>query len=83
MKLKDIEVGQKVRVRDWDDMAEEFGYDCCGEIETPSVFADEMRPLCGKQATILSVNQAIIELDFGDITEETDWIFDADMLEEE
>ena len=53
MKFK---AGDKVRVREWDDMAEEFGVTKNGDINTPIVtFAQSMKRLCKKVVTIKCV----------------------------
>lgn len=45
-------VGDKVRVRQWGDMLEEFGKHIYG-IDTPKrLFAEDMRVYCGKIVTI-------------------------------
>ena len=56
MKLEDIHVGDVLRIRDWDDMLNEYGPDGFGGICTPKAFAKEMRYLCGKIITIKSIN---------------------------
>lgn len=53
MKFK---AGDKVRVREWDDMAEEFGVTKNGDINTPIMFSKSMRELCGKIVTICEVH---------------------------
>lgn len=48
-------VGDVVRIRDWDDMAREYGLRYDGFIECPKcVFNTEMRRYCGRQFTIKS-----------------------------
>lgn len=51
----DFYIGQRVMVRDWDDMMGEY----CGDprtIDTPLYcFVIEMRPLCGKTAQITDI----------------------------
>lgn len=47
-------VGQRVRVRQWDDMAEQYG--CAGNnISCDCVFVDDMRRFCGQELTITSI----------------------------
>ena len=41
------EIGQKVRVKSWDQMAKEYGV-TDGTINTPSSFIPDMRCFCGK-----------------------------------
>lgn len=51
-------VGDKVRVRQWDDMVKEFGYLCKDDtiINMPvSYFTNHMRQYCGKVVTICKV----------------------------
>lgn len=45
-------VGDRVRIRDWDDMASEFGINEYGEIPCKYTFAREMRDFCGQEYTI-------------------------------
>lgn len=48
-------VGEKVRIRQWDDMAEEFGVDAIG-IPCASSFVNDMKYLCGKEFTVTAVS---------------------------
>lgn len=50
-------VGDKVTIRQWDDMAAEFGLNKFGEIKVPEIFAVEMKDLCGKTFTITNVSR--------------------------
>lgn len=52
MRDEEIEIGDKLRIREWDDMAEEFGVDEDGDIKTKVWFATGMRSLCGKPFTV-------------------------------
>lgn len=49
-------VGDKVRVRAWDDMEKEFGLDANGDIKCRCWFIKQMRDLCGKIVQIESVS---------------------------
>ena len=40
-------VGQKVRVKSWEQMEKEYGLNSCGSIKTPSSFTREMIWFCG------------------------------------
>jgi hypothetical protein len=52
-------VGDKVRVRSWDSMAEQFGVDRFGDIKVNNTyFVDAMRKCCGETLTITSVNMS-------------------------
>ena len=55
MKDNEIKVGDVLRVREWDDMLEEFGENL-GDIDTPNAaFVVNMRPLCGSVFTISKI----------------------------
>ena len=47
-----FKVGDRVRVRQWEDMEREFGLTRFGSIANADVFTKSMRTLCGKTATI-------------------------------
>ncbi len=55
MKLKDIRIGESYRVREWDDMDEEYGTEG-GEILIPKFFVKSMRYLCGQTFTVSSID---------------------------
>lgn len=48
-------VGDKVLVRQWNDMAKEFGLNECGSINTYCHFVDSMKKYCGKIVTIVKI----------------------------
>lgn len=48
-------VGEKVRIRQWDDMAEKFGVDAIG-ILCGASFVNDMKYLCGKEFTVTDVS---------------------------
>ena len=68
-------VGDKVRVREWDDMAKEFGSNEVTIFCTCS-FLDCMKPLCGKVFTVIEVRTGFYGLD----GEASGWAFSDDML---
>lgn len=47
-------VGDRVRIRDWDDMASEFGMDEDSKIPCKYIFTQAMRVFCGQEYTILT-----------------------------
>ncbi len=49
------EVGQKVRVKSWEQMEREYGISSYGNIKTPSFFTREMNCFCGMIFTIKNV----------------------------
>ncbi len=77
-----FKVGDIVRVRQWDDMKEEFGIDEYGGITCNKVhFVDGMRKLCGKKAVVSDIIDYRIDLDFIDDVESQYWVFSAGMIE--
>lgn len=76
-----FKVGELVRIRQWDDMAEELGTDgTC--IPCLANFVKEMKPLCGKYAEIVRLNGNLVELKFfncGGLS--TCWTYSTDMIE--
>lgn len=80
-----FKVGDRVRIRDWDDMEREYGTDSNGDIKVPdTLFIRCMRHLCGRYATIRSINRQdnIIGLEnWSDNSGDTDWFFTKSMLE--
>lgn len=57
MNIKDIHLGDRLRVRQWDDMAAEFGYDEeGGGILCDGFFNDKMQCLCGLSFTVAGVD---------------------------
>lgn len=80
---RNFKVGDKVRIRQWDDMAEEFGMDGTDYIQTLEGFVELMRPLCGKKAKIGSIHGERVSLeDFEDCEGlDTDFSYSMDMIE--
>lgn len=78
-------VGDKVKVRKWDDMASEFDIDASGDIALPTIFfTKEMEKFCGK---IVTIQGAYADLDdeYYEIIEDTEheFSFSDDMFEGE
>ena len=80
MKFK---VGDRVRIRQWDDMEKEFGLDSGGFIKCNGSFLRSMRVLCGKEFVISELTDPIIysktALKVSGL--ETDWTITTDMIE--
>lgn len=55
MRDEDIHIGDVLRVKQWEDMKEEFGYGIEGGILTIPSFAGGMRYLCGTQFTVKNI----------------------------
>lgn len=49
---REFQVGDRCRIRQWDDMAEEFGLDEDGRINCYAFFIEGMRYLCGAPFTV-------------------------------
>lgn len=55
-----LETGDRIVIRDWDDMAAEYKIDSDGDICIPeydTYFIDEMRKLCGAHGVIISIDE--------------------------
>ncbi len=78
--------GDRIRIRQWDDMEKEFGLDSDGDIYVGdgSSFIQDMKHLCGREATIVDCsNEDEILLDnWSDFSGETDWFYTEEMFEE-
>ena len=81
-----FKVGELVRIRQWDDMEKEFGINHEGTILTLHGFVVNMKPLCGKYAEIVGLEENDkVGLKFfnckglEDLTEF--YLFDTDMIE--
>ena len=78
-----FKVGELVRIRQWDDMEEEFGTDVRGIIMCHCGFTYGMKPLCGKYAEIEDLREdGIVHLHFFNCEKEKKcWGFHTDMIE--
>ena len=79
-----FKVGDRVRIRDWDDMEREYGTDSDGDIFIGGIcFFKTMRCLCGRYATIDDIyeNGVIVLKDWSDTSDNTSRIFAKSMLE--
>ena len=79
--MKDFKVGQRVRVRQWADMAKEFGTNDYGNIKTKCSFTPPMSNLCGRTATIKDIYKSRVKLDFDNKSGCILWDYSTDMLE--
>ena len=73
----DVNPGDLVRIRDWDDMKAEYGIGELGSIDCKFHFASGMRYLCGEEFTVEEV--------FGDgsirLSPKLEWHISLDMIE--
>ena len=78
-----FKVGELVRIRQWDDIVEEFGTDGYGSVACNYRFLDAMKPLCGKYAEIARLDKdGRVGLKFFNCEDlNTGWAFHTDMIE--
>ena len=79
----EFKIGDRVRIRQWEDMEKEFGTDLCGDIVMKGYwhFAKGMRHLCGREAVITEICDQRVELDFDSKTGDMDWNYTTDIIE--
>lgn len=80
---EEFKVGDRVVIRDWDDMEKEFGLNCIGSIKCQFSFTTEMKKLCGQVAQIKSLNafdHKNVRLEFENFTGDVPYAFSTDML---
>lgn len=83
MKDEEIKIGDLVRVRQWNDMANEFEIDDDGDIYIPqkdTYFIEQMKNLCGKVLTVSNVYGLHGEIVY-EFTENISWYLCSEMLE--
>jgi len=78
--MSKFKVGDRVKVREWDDMVKEFGVDSAGDIRCRCCFTRSMRKYCGEIKTVISVNGGCYIL-AGCRERYYAWNFTDDMLE--
>ncbi|BAL85161.1 hypothetical protein SELR_pSRC300880 (plasmid) [Selenomonas ruminantium subsp. lactilytica TAM6421] len=62
-KQRELRKGDKVLVRSWDSMKEEFGTDDDGDIDTVPCFATSMRRYCGEEMTVSDAGISFVNLE--------------------
>lgn len=84
MRDEDIHIRDILRVRQWDDMLNEFGVDKHGKIKSLAGFPEQCKYLCGKQLTV----KEIVRVDSGtryfaivDGEDDCTYAFSSDELE--
>lgn len=75
---REFHVGDKCRIRQWEDMEAEFGLNVAGNIQCKFRFTNPMRPLCGRSFTISAISGGDYYSEEGT---EDGWNISADMLE--
>ncbi len=89
MRTKDIHIGDRLRVREWDDMKTEFGTreGFAGDeiIKCPFNFTEKMRHMCGQLFTVADIDEGELISEEGieiDTTRlKNRWMISAEMLE--
>lgn len=61
-----FEVGDVVRIREWEDMESEFGLNFIGDIKCKCIFVSNMKESCGELCTILIKDDKYVDLAFED-----------------
>ncbi len=84
--MSKYEVGDELRIREWDDMEAEFGLDEDGDIDISVSFMSDMRYLCGRDFTVSKVHVCHDTFRYYSFekTEEDEqglWIITEEMLE--
>ena len=82
---RNFKAGDRVVVRDWDDMAKEYGVSKWGDIPKDSQFTSSMKHLCGRTATVTCVEKGFgykkVKVDFDDKSGSTAcWTFNPWMF---
>lgn len=77
-----FKVGDRVRIRSWDDMEKEFGLDLYGNIECECAFTIGMKHLCGTEFTITGFDIWDNKVVHGsELAEKDGWDISTDMIE--
>ena len=54
----DFQIGDRVIIKSWEEMVEEFGLDLHGSINCDFRFLEDMKFLCGKSGTIVNIEDS-------------------------
>lgn len=77
-----FKVGDRVRIKSWEQMEKEFGKDYFESINCIPRFIEDMKHLCGKTATIDEICNYYIKLkDWSGDSDGPYWFFSMDMIE--
>lgn len=75
-----IEVGRKYKIKQWDEMEEEYGIDGSGDIDIPFKFTKDMRYLCGEIVKIATIEKGFYYDVPKYMVEGEDWMFSKEMF---
>ena len=78
--MRQYKIGEVVQIRQWDDMAKEFGVDSSGGIRCiPCGFVKEMKKYCGKRLIIVAISYSANNYYY--LNDAPTWTFTSDMFE--
>lgn len=75
-------IGDRVTIRQWDDMAAEFGLDVYGGIKVPKTFTEFMKKYCGQTLPIVHVNRYPSQFFDSYILDDSSVVFSSPMFEQ-
>lgn len=81
MRDTNFKVGDRVRIREWEDMEKEYGIIARNSINVLYHFNNKMKYLCGRTATIKHKDGKEVVLDFDDKSGNINWTYSTDMIE--
>lgn len=79
--MSKFEVGDRVRIKSWDRMVEEYTEEASGITLPVSRFDNAMKPLCGLTATIKDIDGDLVKLKNWSDGDEHTWTFTIYMIE--
>ena len=74
-----MKVGDKVIIKEWNELVEEFGTNEKGNVNCKGSFTGNMKGLCGKKATVVAIIGQRLYLDIEGI-KGTNWVYTTDMI---
>lgn len=80
--MEKFKVGDRVRIKSWEDMEREYGLDWNGDINCGvSNFIQKMKHLCGRTATIEKIDRERVILKDWSNNDNIDWYYCLRMIE--
>ena len=81
--MRQYKIGDVVQIRQWDDMAKEFGITNYGAIHCiPYVFVKEMKKYCGKRLEIIAISHSVNNANkYYYLSGAPTWAFTSEMFE--
>ena len=75
-------IGDKVTIRQWDDMESEFGLNEFGDIKVPKAFTESMKKYCGQTLPIVYVRHHAPPTFDSYILDDSSVVFSSPMFEQ-